>query len=121
MNELNKAQLDRLHSALEQRKSVLLKQLLDDAESASSLSAPEMESSPSDSASARTLNELVSEATELKMAQLRSVIHALSKFAKANYGFCEKCGEPIGLSRLTARSEARFCINCQSMMEKIRK
>lgn len=121
MNGLNQAQLERLHSALEQRKSALLKQLMNDAESASSLTAPEMESSPADSASARTLNELVSEAAELKMAQLRSVIHALSKFSDASYGACEKCGEPIGPSRLTARSEARFCINCQTMMEKNRK
>ncbi len=123
MDALDRVQLQRLQATLEQRKAALLNQLENDAEAAETLatSVHELEASPADNASARTLNELVAEAAEHKTAQLRLVRHALDKFAGGNYGSCENCGDPIGLSRLNARPEARLCITCQTRMEKIRK
>ena len=37
---------------------------------------------------------------------------ALERLDAASYGTCERCGEPIGEDRLTARPTARTCINC---------
>jgi DnaK suppressor protein len=123
MNGLDHAQIYRLQAMLEQRKDFLLSQVADNAEAAGLRAAfvNEIEASPADNASARTLNELVNEAAEHNAAQLRIVKHALNKFIDGSYGICEKCGEEIGLSRLHARPEARFCIACQTMMEKTRR
>ena len=123
MNGIDHAQISRLQTMLEQRKTFLLSQVADNAEAAGlrAASVNEIEASPADNASARTLNELVNEAAEHNAAQLRVVKHALSKFLDGSYGICENCGEEIGLSRLNARPEARFCIACQTRMEKARR
>ncbi|HEV7816020.1 MAG TPA: TraR/DksA C4-type zinc finger protein [Janthinobacterium sp.] len=123
MNGPEQAQMMRLKALLEQRRASLLRQLADDMEAAAVRGAAikEIEASPADNASARTLNELVNEAALHNAAQLRTVKHALAKFADGSYGICENCGEAIGLSRLEARPEARFCIACQTRMEKARR
>lgn len=123
MNGIDHAQISRLQTMLEQRKAFLLSQVADNAEAAGlrAASVSEIEASPADNASARTLNELVNEAAEHNAAQLRIVKHALNKFLDGSYGICENCGEEIGLSRLNARPEARFCIACQTRMEKARR
>ncbi|MDC8760098.1 TraR/DksA family transcriptional regulator [Janthinobacterium fluminis] len=120
MNGLDAAQISRLQTLLARRRDALLRQLEDDVASAGlgADAASEIEASPADNASLRTLNQLVSEAGELKAAQLRTVKHALAKFADGSYGLCEYCGEHIGISRLDARPEARLCIACQTRMEK---
>ena len=117
MNELDQVQKDSLQATLEQRKAALLSQLASEAAATLASSAPEIETSPADNASVRTLNELVAEAGEHKTKQLRLVKYALAKFAEGSYGICETCGEAIGLSRLNARPEARLCIACQTRME----
>jgi DnaK suppressor protein len=123
MNPLAQEQISQLQAMLEQRKAFLLGQIADDAEATKLRAAAvnEIEASPADNASARTLNELVSEAAEHNAAQLRIVKHALTKFADGSYGVCENCGEQIGLSRLNARPEARLCIVCQTRTEKTRR
>ncbi len=123
MNGLDEAQISRLHGLLERRRASLQSQLADDAAAAGvrAAAASEIEASPADNASLRTLNELVNEAAEHNAAQLRTVKHALAKFADGSYGICEHCGEHIGISRLDARPEARFCIACQTSMEKARR
>lgn len=39
---------------------------------------------------------------------------ALSKVAEGRYGWCERCGQPIGAERLAARPAAATCIRCAS-------
>ena len=39
---------------------------------------------------------------------------------RGDYGACERCGEPIGFSRLQARPEAALCIACQTLLERRR-
>jgi DnaK suppressor protein len=120
MGTLDQTQLERMKATLQQRHAALLQQLKSDAETAAEQTpfATEIEASPADNASVRTLNELTAEATEHKMAQLQWVAHALSKFAINSYGTCESCGEAISWSRLQARPEARYCIACQTSIEK---
>ncbi|WP_256077607.1 TraR/DksA family transcriptional regulator [Massilia sp. YIM B04103] len=119
MNGLQPDQLATLQATLEQRKTALLGQL---AGSDNVLTRPqaveEIEASPADNASNHTLNQLLLEADELKLAQLRIVRHALAKFADGSYGLCENCGGEIGVSRLTARPEAAYCIACQTRSER---
>lgn len=123
MNGLDQVQATRLQGMLEQRKASLLAQLADDIVAADlrATAAGEIEASPADNASLRTLNQLVTEAAEHNAAQLRIVKHALDKFSDGSYGICENCDVTIGCSRLQARPEARFCIACQTRMEKARR
>jgi DnaK suppressor protein len=117
---LSREQLASLQAALEQRKLALLQQLAGrvDGELARVPAVEEIETSPADSASNRTLNQLELEADEHKQAQLRSVRHALAKIDDGSYGLCDNCGNEIPFSRLNARPEAPLCIACQTRLEK---
>lgn len=117
---LSREQLASLQAALEERKVALLQQLAGrvDGELARVPAVEEIETSPADSASNRTLNQLELEADEHKQAQLRSVRHALAKIDEGSYGLCDNCGNEIPFSRLNARPEAPLCIACQTRLEK---
>ena len=114
---------EQLRAALKWHQHELLSQLAGDEKTgtAQAIIGAESEASPADNASARTLSEVAAEITEHKTMQLQLVRHALTKFDDGSYGMCESCGEPIGLSRLSARPEARFCISCQISREKSEK
>jgi len=120
MNGLTDQQLASLQAALEQRKLTLLQQLSGrmDGELARVPAVEEIETSPADSASNRTLNQLELEAGEHKQAQLSSVRQALARIEDGSYGLCDNCGNEIPFSRLNARPEAPFCIACQTRLEK---
>lgn len=138
MNLLTSDQRAALRASLEQRKLALLRQLAGrpNSEFSRAPAVEEIETSPADSASNRTLNQLEAEADELRLVQLSSIRHALAKFEGGSeggnndnndngdngaYGDCESCGDPIGYSRLEARPEARFCIACQTRLEQQRR
>jgi DnaK suppressor protein len=117
---LTQAQCERLRGVLEQRKQALLAQIDNESAEAGERGSvlKEVEASPADNASVRTLNALVSEAAGHHIAQLAIIKHALARFADGSYGLCDNCGEQIDLSRLEARPEARLCIDCQTRLEK---
>ncbi len=48
---------------------------------------------------------------------LKEIDSALDKLASRTYGVCEECEEPITEKRLAANPVARYCINCQRMIE----
>ena len=121
MNGLDQEQSAYLRAALERARNALQRQLAGDVAADLRTPAYEVEASPSDNASQRTLNQLVQGTTEHTAAQLRVVKHALAKFGDGSYGLCENCGEAIGYSRLHARPEARLCIVCQTRMEQRRR
>jgi DnaK suppressor protein len=123
MDALTPDQLASLQAALEQRQATLLRQIADrpNSESNRTPAVEEVETSPADSASNRTLNQLEAEADEHRTAQLTALRHALARVADGSYGACENCDEPIGYSRLQARPEARLCIACQTRIEQARR
>lgn len=127
MNALTPDQLAALRTLLEQRHAALLRVVAarsgseSGRESSRAPAVDEIETSPADSASNRTLNQLEAEADEHRQAQLAAVRHALARFDSGSYGDCENCGEPIGHSRLQARPEARLCIACQTRLEQRRR
>ena len=123
MNDLEPDQLAALKTALETRRDALVRGLSarPHSEFSRTPAVEEVETSPADSASNRTLNQLEADADEQRIAQLAALRHALAKFDTADYGSCESCGEPIGFSRLDARPEACLCIKCQTRMEQTRR
>jgi DnaK suppressor protein len=48
---------------------------------------------------------------------LRDVVSALQKIDDGSFGACERCGEPIADRRLDALPFARYCIDCQRLVE----
>ena len=48
---------------------------------------------------------------------LRDVVAALRKIDDGSFGSCERCGEPIAEKRLDALPFARYCIDCQRVVE----
>ncbi len=115
MNGLTKEQLNALRTALEERQHMLLDQV---ALATAGPAVEEVETSPADSASNRTMNQLQQETAGHQLTQLRATKHALAKFDDGSYGSCENCGNDIGYSRLQARPEATLCIACQTQSER---
>jgi DnaK suppressor protein len=48
---------------------------------------------------------------------LKEVVIALRKLDEGGFGDCERCGEPIADRRLEALPFARYCIDCQRLVE----
>jgi DnaK suppressor protein len=114
MDPLDREQLALLKSLLEQR----LEALRVEAQGESELPVSEVESSPLDRATVRLLNDLTLEAAGQRAAEAQLLRQALARIEDGSYGECEECGQPIGVSRLLARPEARLCIACQTRAER---
>jgi len=68
-------------------------------------------------------NEEQGNATELRLKDrernmLNKVNDALFRIDDGDYGYCEECGEPIGVPRLRARPVAELCIECKEEEER---
>ncbi len=50
--------------------------------------------------------------------KLQAINEALEKIKEGSYGICEECGEKIGLGRLKVMPLAKYCVSCQSKLEK---
>ena len=48
---------------------------------------------------------------------LRKIDRSLEMLNDGQYGYCEECGEEIGVERLQARLTATLCIDCKGMAE----
>lgn len=121
MHQLDPEHIASLRGRLEHARAALFVQLAGELDvQAGALGAPlrELEASPADNASNRTLSELAQGTVEHTARQLKLVRHALAKLEDGEYGLCEQCGGPIGYSRLQARPEARLCIVCQTRAER---
>jgi len=48
---------------------------------------------------------------------IKKIDEALTMLHTGEYGYCENCGEEIGIRRLEARPTATLCIDCKTMDE----
>jgi hypothetical protein len=44
--------------------------------------------------------------------ELEDIDAALARIQEGRYGTCQRCGGPMGLQRLRALPEARYCLAC---------
>ena len=49
---------------------------------------------------------------EVIRRELTEIEDALRRLAEGNYGRCLACGGPMGLQRIRALPEARYCVGC---------
>jgi len=52
--------------------------------------------------------------------QLDEVEHALTKFEKGTYGFCDRCGAAIDPARLEALPQASLCLKCKAELRDVK-
>jgi len=50
--------------------------------------------------------------------KIKNMWQALFKIKNGDYGYCEECGEDIGLKRLEIFPDAKYCVICAEKMEK---
>ncbi len=48
---------------------------------------------------------------------IKNIDKMLARIEAEDYGYCDKCGVEIGLSRLEARPTATLCIDCKTLDE----
>jgi len=72
---------------------------------------------PNDRASQETDFTLELRSRDRERKLLKKIDSSLTKLDKSDYGYCESCGEEIGLQRLEARPTADLCIDCKSLAE----
>ena len=52
---------------------------------------------------------------------LGKISRALEGIENGKFGYCEDCGDPIGVARLLARPVASLCIECKDLQERLEK
>ena len=52
--------------------------------------------------------------------QLGGIDHALAKFEKGTYGFCDRCGATIDPARLEALPQASLCLKCKAEVKDVK-
>ncbi len=55
----------------------------------------------------------LSESVRQELAEIEA---ALGRIADGHYGVCLACGGPLGLQRLRAVPEARYCLSCSGAL-----
>ncbi|MGU9951776.1 MAG: RNA polymerase-binding protein DksA [Gammaproteobacteria bacterium WSBS_2016_MAG_OTU1] len=48
---------------------------------------------------------------------VQKIRHALQRLDTKEFGYCEECGDKIGLQRLLARPVATLCFDCKNLQE----
>jgi len=72
-----------------------------------------------DQASSERDRELGLLLNDREREKLRQIDDALVRIEDGEYGVCEECEEDIPLGRLKVMPFARYCVRCQSDMEKL--
>ena len=52
------------------------------------------------------------------LERITQVERAIDRLGEGNYGWCEKCGNPIPVERLAAFPSATLCVTCKQLEER---
>ncbi|HET7752414.1 MAG TPA: TraR/DksA family transcriptional regulator [Anaeromyxobacteraceae bacterium] len=74
---------------------------------------------PDPSASWRDWESTPSPLSESERRELDDIEHALRRIEAGHYGMCLSCGGPLGMQRLRAIPEARYCLTCSGQRETV--
>jgi len=58
-------------------------------------------------------------ASEVVRRELAEIDEALDRISEGSYGRCVACGGPMGLQRLRALPEARYCMGCSGQVPEV--
>lgn len=116
--ELTVAQVNTLREDLETRRVDLEAQLSSNADATRPVKLDQTavgRVSRMDALQGQAMAKATRRAMQLQLAQCKAALQAL---ARAEYGLCRTCEEPIGFKRLSAKPEAPFCLACQAAAER---
>jgi RNA polymerase-binding transcription factor DksA len=57
--------------------------------------------------------------SETDRRELTDIEQALWRIEQGHYGMCLSCGGPLGMQRLRAIPEARYCLTCSGQRETV--
>ncbi len=72
---------------------------------------------PADRASAESDRSFTLRIRDRERQLIRKIQAAIERINDGSFGYCEECGEDIGVPRLKARPVTKLCINCKSRQE----
>ena len=72
---------------------------------------------PTDRASQETDMALELRGRDRDRKLIKKIESSIAQLSSGDFGYCENCGEEIGLKRLEARPTASQCIDCKTLDE----
>ncbi len=111
---MNKATLKEIKGKLQTERELLIQKLngndlsIDDAET------PD----PVDLAVRNYSKNVMLAVSENESKQLALIDEAIQRIEDKEYGLCQNCEKPINQKRLAAIPWARYCIDCQELLER---
>lgn len=73
---------------------------------------------PADIGSDLYERERIAESVSQLNKQIMEFDDAIARLEQGNYGVCEKCGAEISVERLLNRPSTRYCMDCQTKLER---
>ena len=117
MSRLNKKDLKRFKTMLEDSKRQLLQSARKTLSEESSFDTDDLPDEI-DLASSEYSQSLVFRLRDREKFLLAKIDKALKRIDDGSFGICEKCEEEISLKRLEARPVTTLCIRCKEEQEK---
>ncbi len=102
---------------------VKLTEMLEEAQSKGDSTIEELTDSnevfadPADRATAESDRAFTLRIRDRERRLIRKIQSALQRIEDGTYGYCDECGEDIGVPRLNARPVTKLCIACKSKQE----
>lgn len=119
MPELKPEQISALEEQLQAARGELeeLVASFEDGAKPVSLDQPIGRLSRMDALQQQSMSEASRRVARQRLEQVKAALHRITS---GDYGYCVECEEEIDLTRLQARPEAVFCIDCQGRRERSR-
>lgn len=114
---MRKRELDRFKQQLEERRQAILDKTQRTAAEGRNTISEGGEDYVDDAVTSYTREFLLS-LSGFERQQLALVEDALSRIEDGTYGECLMCGEQVPPARLKAIPWARYCVNCQEVVER---
>ncbi|BDV41363.1 molecular chaperone DnaK [Geotalea uraniireducens] len=111
--------LEEMKAILRKMKEDALKEINKAVKNGSEATTGEPTGDIYDQASSERDRELGLILNDRERDKLRQIDEALLRIDEGEYGICEECEEEIPLGRLKVMPFARYCVRCQSDMEKL--
>lgn len=111
MNEIN---LEEIKEKLIAERELLIEKLKGNDLSVDASETPD----PVDLAVRNYSKNVMLAVSENESRQLLLINEALERIADEEYGVCQNCEQDINPKRLNAIPWARYCLNCQELLEK---
>jgi RNA polymerase-binding transcription factor DksA len=118
---LSQEQTQELHTAIEQRRAVLISELREDVERVRNDRFEELAGAARDAGDesvATLIADLDHADLGRDLSELRGLEAARARLTDGSYGTCDDCGGEIGFERLRVNPAAVRCVECQRVHEK---